>query len=261
MSTQTNQPNPHEEKQASRRFNLAVFIIGPSLIILVVISAFMLRYTDIKAETIFTALIGLIGTWVGTILAFYYSKDNFDAASKGTQQLIDKVTSSQEKLKSLIARKVMLVKNSFHDYDLADGTDNVSLEEIRKAFGEFNRLPVFEKGLPKYVIHKSLLNEFIADFYSGAYDNDPSIVTDSGDREGDKAKLTLTNFLGVKSISVKAEGFVTAKIDDNLEEIKERMESIKTTKCSDAFITADGTSMSKVSGWITNVIILEKSKV
>lgn len=38
-------------------------------------------------QYVFGALLPLWGTWIGTILAFYYSKDNFESASKSANQL------------------------------------------------------------------------------------------------------------------------------------------------------------------------------
>ncbi|MGC2782053.1 MAG: hypothetical protein WA418_41115, partial [Bradyrhizobium sp.] len=49
---------------------------------------------DVKdtAQIILTAVLPLLGTWVGTVLAFYYSKDNFEAASKGTLDLVRSIS-------------------------------------------------------------------------------------------------------------------------------------------------------------------------
>src|SRR4051794_9075198 len=41
-------------------------------------------------------LLPLWGTWIGTILAYYYSKDNFEVANKSVQQLVDKLTSDKK---------------------------------------------------------------------------------------------------------------------------------------------------------------------
>ena len=40
-------------------------------------------------QYIFGALLPLWGTWIGTILAYYYSKENFESANKNVQQIVD----------------------------------------------------------------------------------------------------------------------------------------------------------------------------
>src|SRR5258707_14126556 len=43
-------------------------------------------------QYVFGALLPLWGTWIGTILAYYYSKQNFESANKSVQQIVDKMT-------------------------------------------------------------------------------------------------------------------------------------------------------------------------
>ncbi|MEM9391339.1 MAG: hypothetical protein AAGA02_12745, partial [Bacteroidota bacterium] len=190
-----------------------------------------------------------------------YSKDNFEAASRSTDRLIDKVTSSQDKLKSTIAKDVMLLVNEFNRYDLLKAENQILLQEVKEAFKGYNRLPVLSQdGVPKYILHESLLNLFITDFFMGKYDG--NLTKDASTRNTDFPKLTFDKFLQIDTISIKVKsGFVIARQDDNLASIKRKMDAVKNTLCSDVFITTDGTVNGKLIGWLTNAIILEHSKV
>src|SRR6476620_8534985 len=50
---------------------------------------------------IFYALLPVIATWVGTVIAFYFGKANFEVASKNVDALVKHITSSDEKLQSI----------------------------------------------------------------------------------------------------------------------------------------------------------------
>ncbi len=244
-----NQEN--EKLQAKRRFQLALYIITPSLIILLIISLIMLYQDKVEPDTIFTALIGLIGTWVGTILAFYYSKDNFDAASKSTQDLIDRVTSA-DKLNTITAGEAMLqlpeithlrVENGkgFKDYKVED--------LLTQYFNKGNRLPVLNaEGHPTLVIHRSMVDKYLAEIA----------------RSGNNVQnLTLEDLIKSKYGSMIKMGFGTVKSSDSLTVVKSLMENLSTDDiiCSDIFITEKGNKVSSLVGWVTNSMIAEKSTI
>src|SRR5258705_11868852 len=52
-------------------------------------------------------LLPLVGTWMGTILAFYFSRDNFEAANNSVQQMVKQIT-TDEKLQEFKASDVMI---------------------------------------------------------------------------------------------------------------------------------------------------------
>ena len=40
------------------------------------------------AQLLFTSMLPLLGTWVGTVLAFYFTKDSLEAASRTTLETV-----------------------------------------------------------------------------------------------------------------------------------------------------------------------------
>ena len=80
----------NEPSKWSFRDKMGVIMIILSIGLLITLTVLSIRvinspdttekFKDIK--DLFGMLLPLIGTWVGTVLAYYFSKDNFEAASK-----------------------------------------------------------------------------------------------------------------------------------------------------------------------------------
>jgi chemotaxis protein histidine kinase CheA len=69
-----------------------------------------LKFLDKKIQVIqyvFTALLPLWGTWMGTVIAFYFSKANFQAANEGVKKLFEQMSPAQ-KLESTKCKDVMI---------------------------------------------------------------------------------------------------------------------------------------------------------
>lgn len=241
-----------DEKQSERRYNLSRIIIWCSLSILTVLALFVLFKGVLDPSTVFTALVGLVGTWIGTVLAFYFSKDNFEAASKSTEQLIKQMTSS-DKLKSTKSEEAMLRLDKVNYLKLEKDkkfTDYILKQLLADSFKNYNRLPVLNhEAKPIFIIHRSIIDKF---------------VTESAFGGKDPATLTLDD-LNVHSQYGPAisKSFACVRIGDDLLIAKTLMEKLSTGEflCSDIFVTQDGTSKSEVIGWITNIDLLKYTQV
>jgi len=210
-------------------------------------------FTSVK--DILTLLLPVIGAWVGTVLAYFFSKDNFEAASRSTQNLFKEFKTSEEKLKTVVAEKVMIPINNCDKLilesegiesekklkaDLIDG-----LMEKDKTFPK-NRLPILTADMkPKYIIHRSIIDRFIVKNIAAG-----NVMED----------LTLQNMIDDKDFTkYLKESFGTMKPTASLAEAKNLVDNIEV--CLDVFVTEDGTANSKVLGWITNVIVSKESYV
>src|SRR5438094_10043990 len=58
------------------------------------------------ATQVLSTVLPVIGTWVGTILAFYFGKENFETAAKRVADLAKQLT-PQEKLRAIPAKAKM----------------------------------------------------------------------------------------------------------------------------------------------------------
>lgn len=202
-------------------------------------------------KDILTALLPVLGTWVGTVLAFYFSKDNFAAAAKQTSDLVRQLSTDQ-KLQEIPVEEAMisLTDPGTTKLIIDKPEDKIILktdllDALLNKSGR-NRLPLIDAdGKAKYLIHRSIIDKFISEVaLSGAAK--PADLTFKDLLASDQYKQISTAF-GVVSRNAKLSAVKTL-IDSNPD-------------CSDVFVTEDGTKNSKAIGWITNIILTEKSKV
>ncbi len=201
-----------------------------------------------SARDILTVVLPLLGTWVGTVLAYYFSKENFEAATKSVTELAKQIT-PQEKLQSTAVSAKMIPKEKMFLKRLPE--DKIALtqtlDELKKE-GKGNRIPVLtQTDYPRYAIHRSMIDRYLADKARLA--------------KGDLNKLTLNDLLKEEASlrELFEHSFAIVKETDTLATAKEAMDRIP--NCQDVFVTTGGTKDEVVKGWITNVIIADNSKV
>ena len=69
-------------------FGITLLAMLGITIIAVVIVASPDAAVNARAQNVMNAILPLFGTWVGTVLAYYFSRENFESASSNTQQLV-----------------------------------------------------------------------------------------------------------------------------------------------------------------------------
>jgi hypothetical protein len=206
-------------------------------------------FTDVK--DILTMLLPMIGAWVGTILAFYFSKDNFKQASDSTREIFQQFTTSKEKLATIRVGDVMIKLDDMVKLNLSkdEGSINLMTDIIDGIMEKdknkpINRLPVLnEKMYPIYLIHRSLFDKF---FVKMALNN--KILKD----------LTLSDMSKDDDFkNIMKNSFGTIRENSNLAEVKNQIDNVSIYQ--DVFVTETGDPNSKVIGWVTNVMVAEKS--
>src|SRR4051812_11681067 len=81
-------------------------VLGMSIAIVAIINGNFDNAKDIL-QILFATILPLFGTWIGTILAFYFSKENLAAANRTVEHLVNSIT-SDKKLESIKAKDVMI---------------------------------------------------------------------------------------------------------------------------------------------------------
>jgi hypothetical protein len=237
------------------RVLMSFFVIGISFYGIMTIACYVYsgsadKESNESAKYIFNALFPVLSTWIGTIIAFYFSKENFEAANKRVQEMVDKLTPMQ-KLKSIPVRDKMIKFDSIIKYTLIDKENNDKLIEIRNSFSaNYERLLLLgNKNEARFIIHRSIIEKFIA--YN---------LLDKKASKESIDNLTLKNLLDDKDIGIKLKNsFAVVKEDATLADAKEKMDSVK--DALDVIVTKSGDKSEPVIGWITNVIIEENSKL
>ena len=240
-------------------------------------------------QILFSAILPLFGTWIGTILAFYFSRENLLAANKTVQHLVDSIT-SDKKLAAIKARDIMIPTSKLIYKEYKTGTDDSTLN-LKTDFLDFistNKISrillLDENKVAKYVLHKSIIQEFIAEQYfssddartgnqqpadeqAGAENADPqNAEADAPDANAAAVKgprtLTFADMKAKGNAHIQAilrDGVKFVREDANLSDAKVLMKNY--SACNDVFITQTGAANEPILGWITEKTIAESSIV
>ncbi len=244
---------PIGEKKSLRDW-LALVIIGVAGGGVLVLAALMIYLSDVQhrrdtAQLVMTGVLPLLGVWVGTILAYYFSKENLQAATESFTK-VAALRAPEEKLKAITVKTVMIKKDEMFFKTLPEDKIKLvaTLEEI-KATGKGQRLPILDdRNRVVYMVHKSAIDGFITTM---ATSPSPPRLED----------LTLKDMLdkGGNLRGWLESSFTFVNEAASLEDAKAAME--RTNGCQDVFVTAGGTKDEPVLGWITNEIIQKNAKL
>jgi hypothetical protein len=233
-------PETWKPVEVRTRTWLAFSIVGAGIIGVVAISALALAFADDQeqaSQLVFSAVLPLFGTWVGTVLAFYFVRENLEAATQSTLALSGRETATP-------VSQVMVKEVDFVVYDLgtAESVEDVPLAALRDKMGELKppsrRLPVRDAaGAVTCVIHDSTLTAYAESQQQTTETLDKTL----GDLRSDPEYRAL-----VDAIAFVPE---TATIGD----ARRAMTSIK--NCNDVFVTATGKKEERAIGWLTNTLL------
>jgi hypothetical protein len=236
------------DKMNNYRWQLARNITLGSIAGIAIIAGLALWLAKDKsamAQMVFTATIPLLASWVGTVLAYYFSSESLEAATRSVKALV----SVEEKLETIPVADVM-IKIWDMTWFKHDDTRKVKdiLEELKIA-GKGERLPFLDENKqPVYMLHKSSIDSAL-------------VEADQKYQEMTIAEVTFQElFEKVPSLKALAENsFGILDKDASLKAVRSEMAKIK--NCQDVFITENGTKFSPVIGWVTNGIVEENAKL
>lgn len=203
-----------------------------------------------RAKDVLAIVLPMFGTWVGTLLAYYFGKDNYESAAKNSANLARALT-GMEKLQAIPVTQfgIMIPLAKIELPDLVKGKTvaecgSVVLKDLQAQMKQ-QRLPLIDPatGAAYAVIHKSLINDFL--------------VKQGTVAPGNLATATLKQLLDDPDAGkIAKNSFVVVENTATLGGVKERMTQQSQragTTCEDAFIVAPGST--RVEGWVTNDII------
>jgi hypothetical protein len=207
------------------------------------------------AQLLFSSLLPLLGTWVGTVLAFYYTKENFAAASASTMDIVRTVS---QRLKTSRVSDYMMRRGNVIAELIPPGKalGDLTIAAVEKRFTtigangqRISRLLILDStDACVAIIHRAVFTEALA---SGLQDSPPV----------DPAADTLAKLLSKPYPSPTGttyEEFVTRTIafvaeERTLADAKSEME--KVPGCQDVIVTKTGSKAEPLIGWISNIDI------
>jgi hypothetical protein len=219
---------------------LATVVVVGSFLIILVISGLAIGFSKDQADasrTVFTSVLPVLGTWVGTVLAFYFARENLEAATASTLRLTGRETSTP-------VSDVMIQEADFIAFDVPADQDvnDVKVLDVRKTMQGIDppsrRLPIRDsRRVVLYVIHDSTLTA-----YSETHPESVDVQT-IGSLLADEDFKQL----------ISAIGFVSQTAE--VSEARRVMASID--NCNDVFVTSTGSRDERAIGWITNTDLAE----
>jgi hypothetical protein len=225
--------------ESHTRLWIAIAMVSLSAVGVIVISwVAIATATDTErsdtARLVFSSILPLLGTWVGTILAFYFARENLEAATVSTVRLAGRLAPTTP------VREVMIPRAKITAHTVATEADaqNVKLADLQTKMGAegHHRMPVFfGSDSVIYVIHDSTIAKF---------------AELNGIRVADLADETTSDLVALTDLGkqVTALGFVGP--DANIAEARAAMRSV--SGCNDVFVTEQGQRRNAVVGWLTN---------
>jgi hypothetical protein len=243
-----NEPQPPSD-WGSTRFWLAIGVTVISVVSVATLAGFVIRNKPDAAQNVLGSVLPLLGTWVGTILAYYFSKENFEAATKSVTDMARQIT-PQEKLKSAMAKDKMIPLAQMFAKNLpADQLKLVDILADLEQKKKGNRVPILgDKGEAKYILHRSIIDNYLS-----------SLARTGKTTDEIKAQTIQTLLDQNARMKEMAQSFGCIKQDGTLADAQDVMTKID--DCQDVFVTQTGGREEPILGWITNVIIQENAKV
>ena len=230
-------PPPEKQRVADRLALVVISLAAVILVLLVTLAVFTTeegKRTD-TAKDVLNAVLPLIASWVGTVLAYYYSRENLTAATRSATELAQQL-SGAEKLQVLRVRDTMIPAERIDTMKVDDTTALVDLLDFLRKRGR-QRLPVFsDKNAIRFIVHLSTVNAFISQV---ALEGRPIAGLAFGDLVADPARAELLR----TSFGTVAETATLAEAKAALEQGRAR---------EDVFVTRSGGRDEPVLGWITD---------
>lgn len=264
QDSQTNQPT----KPAFRDFiGLGTLILSGAIILALIVASCFALWGDVskfaQVKELFAVLLPVIGTWVGTVLAYYFSKENFEAASRSVNELVGRVISTDEKLQELKVSDIMLQPKDFtpmivENHEAYQKTKILELLNLM-AKTSSERIPFLEKGTLKFIflIYRTTVERFLLGYRNGVIKLKDSAKTE--DKDLTIKDMFDSDFQLAKEISAVTSIGIFLPVSATLAQARQKMQD--NTLCQDVFITKTGSKDEAVEGWITDYIIIEKAEL
>jgi CBS domain-containing protein len=235
---------------------LVLFSVGALVLlgIAIMVSAAFAGAEAVKnaAQLLLSSLLPVFGTWIGTVLAFYYTKENFESASRGTLDVVRAVTqrlTSTRVADAMMPRERIITlsipaRGSLRDVQVADVAAKF---DSKGANGQrISRLPIVgADGICRGLLHRGMWAEMLANavqpFDPTTARLDTLLTLPYPLREGQTYEEAILGSIA----------FV--KENASVADAKAAMEQVR--GCQDVIVTASGTRTEPFLGWISNVDI------
>jgi hypothetical protein len=215
-------------------------IAGITTISIVIVSTAEPEEKPEMARLVFTSALPLFGTWVATILAFYFAKDNLVAANDAT---IKALTASGTFSKDSRVGDAMTPLASINPLVRVGNKDEAKTLPLKGLYDKMkgtqnSRVPILllSNGQAVMVVHEPDIDKFAQSKSSKAGDL--------------PAEFTVASLLQIDDLKQSVEAFAAVAESDTVAQARDAM--AKKPGAKDVFVTENGKEAGKVLGWLTN---------
>jgi hypothetical protein len=233
-----------KEKKDQREKLSMVILIGSVAVIIAVGAVAITVNPEENSLTIFNMILPMVATWVGTILAFYFGRENFESANRQVQNIVNKM--SKEPREGMLVSAIMKPFDDMIYFQMVAGKteSEITIESLQKKLAvkdKANRIPIVDENkVVKYMIHESSLDKYLA----------------SGKSNTDDMKKFIEWWLKEYSVEfIINKAFIIVPEETPLAVANKEMEQLP--YCRDIFVTKGGTAQEPVIGWVSNVKLLK----
>jgi hypothetical protein len=250
----------------STRNGLAIVVLALSTTGIIALAIYTLAAPEPggKSDTakfVFGAILPLLASWVGTVLAYYYSRENLAAATRSVTDLAQQITSTQRLASTPVTGK-MLGRSAFvtlppdkaRPWSVAMSQTLESVQLYLEG-RDVQRLPLFdEQDRLIAVVHLSEITKFRASAMTRASAAQAIGAQPARGATGAPAAApsqpTLGDLLDDPRRRALFEAFAVVPFTATLADAKAAMDALD--KCEDVFVTTHGRRTDPVLGWITD---------
>ena len=184
---------------------------------------------------VFSSVLPLFGTWVGTVLAFYFARENLAAATESTVRLSGR-TDPVTPVSTIMIPKAQIVS---HDLAVNGDATKVALIDLQKkmdAAGK-HRIPILKAdGSAVYVVPQSAIAQLAS-----------QLSLNPREETFDK---TVADLLGNAALKAVIEAITFVGESELVGAARAVMGTVP--GCRDVFVTKSGKREEAVVGWLTD---------
>jgi hypothetical protein len=226
------------------------------LAVVVLIGAILAHTLKDTAQLLLSSLLPLFGTWVGTVLAFYFSRENFEAANRGTLEMVRSVT---QRLGATRVADAMMPRTRMVVLEIPAGQsmNDIRASQVIATFEtvgangvRISRLPVLDAtGASLAILHRGVWTEMLATALlrpAMAYDVQTATI-------GPLLALNYQLTPGQTFATFIQSTIAFVARDRMIADAKAAMERVP--HCQDVLVTEHGQVNEPVVGWVSNIDI------
>ena len=230
--------------------SLVIIILGFAFIITIIVISYGKMMTFNEVKELSNIFLPVIATWVGTVIAFYFGKENFESANERVKEMVNKINPI-EQLKKVLIKDVMITFDKITKFELPEGKDYktvklIELLTICKNSG-ITRIPIIQSNkVLVTVIHRSIIDLLISKYSLNPVQNE------------DIKEFTIQKLIDDNETKVFIKTQLCIKEDATLYDAKSAYDN--EPNAQDVFITKSGSITEPVLGWVTENEIIKYLK-